>query len=81
MARPSSEPARYLPAYGGCCAYGVSVGKKFVGDPDVWKIVDGRLYTDLDPEIQKTWLGDVPGYIRKAERSWQAIRDADPASL
>ncbi|HPG24143.1 MAG: YHS domain-containing protein [Spirochaetaceae bacterium] len=75
------DPGRYLPAYGGYCAYGVSVGKKFVGDPDVWKIVDGRLYLNLDREIQKTWLGDVPGYIRKAERNWQAIRDADPASL
>ncbi|TFH20366.1 MAG: YHS domain protein, partial [Myxococcales bacterium] len=41
-------PDKYLPAYGGYCAFGVSVGAKFVGDPDVWEIVDGRLYLNLD---------------------------------
>ena len=29
----ASDPDRYLPVYGGYCAYGVAVGKKFVGDP------------------------------------------------
>ena len=29
-------------------AYGVTVGKKFVGDPDVWELVDGRLFLNLD---------------------------------
>lgn len=33
-------PARYTPQYGGFCAYGVSVGKKFDGDPHLWKIED-----------------------------------------
>ncbi len=35
------NPERYVPAYGGYCAFGVSVGKKFIGDPEVWRIVDG----------------------------------------
>ncbi len=75
------EPQKYLPAYGGYCAYGVSVGKKFVGDPDVWRIVDGRLYLNLDTKIQQLWAEDVPGAIRKADAAWTRIQDADPASL
>jgi hypothetical protein len=44
----------------------VAVGKKFVGDPDVWAIVDGRLYLNLDNNIQGLWSKDVPGYIKQA---------------
>jgi len=39
-----ANPEKYVPAYGGWCAYGVAVGKKFVADPEVWKIVKGKLY-------------------------------------
>lgn len=75
------DPERYVPAFGGYCAYGVSVGKKFVGDPDVWRIVEGRLYLNLDTAIQETWEKDVPGNIEKARAKWAAIRDTDPAAL
>jgi len=75
------DPARFIPAYGGYCAYGVSLGKKFVADPDVWRIVDGRLYLNLDTAIQEKWNEDVAGRIRKADSRWTEIQDADPASL
>ncbi len=68
------DPAKYLPAYGGYCAYGVSVGKKFIGDPDVWAIVDGRLYFNLDTKIQGIWYQDVAGNLAKAEAQWPRIR-------
>ena len=37
-----SDPDKYVPAYGGFCAYGAALGKKFDGDPRYWKIVDGK---------------------------------------
>lgn len=37
------NPDKYLPAHGGVCAYGVSIGKTFPVDPTNFKIVDGRL--------------------------------------
>lgn len=70
-----TDPARFLPAYGGYCAYGVAVGKKFVGDPDVWAIVDDRLYLNLDTKIQGLWTKDVPGHIAKADAKWSKIRE------
>lgn len=76
-----NDPDRYVPAYGGYCAFGVSVGKKFVGDPEVWRVVDNRLYLNLDANIQDDWLKDVPGRIKTADRNWKEIRDKNPASL
>ncbi len=76
-----ANPNRYAPAYGGYCAYGVSVGKKFVGDPEVWRVVDNRLYLNLDANIQDEWFKDVPGRIKAADEKWEEIKDKDPASL
>ncbi|MEZ4333591.1 MAG: YHS domain-containing (seleno)protein [Myxococcota bacterium] len=75
------DPARYAPAYGGFCAYGVSVGKKFIGDPDVWKIVDGRLYLNLDTRVQESWAKDIPGHIRRADARWKQIAATPPGEL
>ena len=75
------NPQKYLPAYGGYCAFGVSVGKKFIGDPEVWKVVDGTLYLNLDKNIQKEWLKDVPGRIETANKKWNEIKDKSPEEL
>jgi YHS domain-containing protein len=75
------NPQKFVPAYGGYCAFGTSVGKKFIGDPEVWRIVDGTLYLNLDTGIQSEWLKDIPGRIKTADRNWQQIKDKDPRSL
>ena len=76
-----AEPAKYAPAYGGFCAYGVSVGKKFHVDPLAWKIQDGQLYLNLNKKVQKIWLKDVPGNIVKADKNWTDIEDVPAAKL
>ena len=76
-----ANPERYLPAYGGYCAYGVAVGKKFVADPEVWKIVEGKLYLNLDRNIQQKWEKDIPGYLKTADINWSDIKDKAPSDL
>ena len=76
-----ANPGKYAPAYGGWCAYGVAVGKKFVADPEVWKIVKGKLYLNLDRDIQAKWDKDIPGYIKTGNDNWKEIRDKAPADL
>ncbi|NKB38696.1 MAG: YHS domain-containing protein [Gammaproteobacteria bacterium] len=76
-----ANPAKYAPAYNGYCAFGVSVGEKFVGDPEVWRVIDGKLYLNLDAGIQDMWLKDVPGRIASADDKWKKIASKDPASL
>ena len=70
-----------MPAYNGYCAFGVSVGKKFIGDPEVWRVVDNRLYLNLDANIQDDWLKDVPGRIKTANSKWKDIENVSPAAL
>jgi YHS domain-containing protein len=77
----AGNPEKYLPAYGGYCAYGVALGKKFYSDPEVWEIVDGTLYLNLDRDIQKEWKKDKPGNIKKADANWENIKDKAPGDL
>ena len=76
-----ANPEKYAPQYGGYCAYGVSVGKKFFSDPQRWKIVDDKLYLNLDGDIQKKFNRDVSGAIAKADANWGRIKDKSPSEL
>jgi YHS domain-containing protein len=38
-----ADPAAFVPQYDGHCAYGVAKGGKVPGNPDLWRIVDGKL--------------------------------------
>lgn len=68
-----ADPARYLPAYGGFCAYGTSRGYLVKIEPEAWSIVDGRLYLNYDLDVRKTWLGDHARFIAKADRNWPGL--------
>lgn len=75
-----TQPAKYAPAYGGFCAMGATLEKKLDGDPQVWRIVDGQLYLNVNADVQKRWSEDVPGNIDKANAIWPQIRDV-PADV
>ena len=68
------SPGRYAPQYGGYCAYGVAKNAKFSADPTVWKIVDGKLFVNLDQDIAALFEKDVPGHISKANKNWSGLR-------
>lgn len=72
--RFESEPNRYLPQYGGFCAYAVALGKKFDGDPRYADIVDGKLYLFVNEEIFAEYKKDSRNILRKAERTWPSIQ-------
>jgi YHS domain-containing protein len=76
-----ANPEKYVPRYGGYCAYGVAVGKKFDIDPSSWRIVDEKLYFNLNPMILEKWSADAKGYIRKSEENWPQIREKAPSEL
>ncbi len=75
------NPAKYLPQYGGFCAFGAAMGVKVDGDPDLWKIVDGKLYLNLAPSIQERWSKDIDGFIVKADENWVKLENVDPSKL
>ena len=65
-----ASPEKYAPQYGGYCAYAAAKGSVAAGDPEAWSVVDGKLYINLSPAVQKLWQSDIPGYILKADKNW-----------
>lgn len=71
----AANPAKYAPKYGGYCAYAVSQGYTAKGEPEVWKIVDDRLYLNFNNGVQRRWEKDIPGHISKADGNWPTVLD------
>ena len=76
-----ADPEAYAPQYGGYCAFGVAMGKKFETDPEAWKIEGGKLYLNLDKSVQKRWLSDTQGFIQDANTNWTTIKVVDADKL
>jgi YHS domain-containing protein len=68
-----AKPEAYAPQYGGYCAWAVSQGYTAKGDPNYWKVVDGKLYLNYDASVQKNWEKDIPGHIGNANRNWPKV--------
>lgn len=70
-----AEPARYMPRFGGYCAWAVAAkGEAYPVDPMAWKIVDGALYLNFNADIQAAWEKDIPGFIREGRENWPQVR-------
>lgn len=72
-ARFQANPAAFLPQYGGYCAWAVAQGKTAPGNPQFWRVVDGKLYLNYDQGVQTKWNRDIPGFIRNANANWPTV--------
>ena len=70
----AANPERYMPRYGGFCAFGVAVGMKLDAAPRYADIVDGKLYVFLNAVAFAKYKEDKAGTLAKAERNWPAMR-------
>jgi YHS domain-containing protein len=68
-----ANPSRYLPQYGGYCAWATAQGNTAPGNPRYWRIVDGRLYLNYSADIQRQWEADIPGFIASANANWPGL--------
>lgn len=69
----SANPAQYAPQFDGHCAYGVSKGGKVPGNPNLWRIVDDKLYLNITKNVVGFWEEDIPGNIDLANGNWVSI--------
>lgn len=67
------DPEKFLPAYDGLCAYGVSLGKVFKGDPTQFTVVDGKIYLNSNEEIKGKFDADKEKFIKAAEEKWEMV--------
>lgn len=55
------SPKRYIPQYGGFCAFGIYAGAKFRPDPNKFIVKDGNYYLylyNLELDAQQLWLAE-----------------------
>lgn len=53
--RFKTAPEKYLPQYGGYCAYAMSLNRIADVDPHRWAVVDGKLYLNNGYVAQSLW--------------------------
>jgi YHS domain-containing protein len=72
-----ANTAKYLPQYGGYCAFGVSVGAKFRTDANKFVVKDGKYFlflNDLEVDAQQLWLdGSHDKLVAKADGNWAKL--------
>jgi YHS domain-containing protein len=69
------DPAKYEPAFGGYCAYGVSRDKLVSIDVDAFQIVDGKLLLQYSKGVRDDFNEDQKANLSKANRNWPALVD------
>lgn len=68
------NPGKYMPAYGGFCAYGISQGYKAPTRINLFTIVDGVLYFNFSPYIKRYWVQHQQLLIGTANDQWPQIK-------
>ncbi len=72
-----ASPEKYLPAFGGWCAFGMAVQDKFPVDPTNFRIVDGRLMLFLknkNIDARELWnKGDATELAANASAHWSKV--------
>ncbi|MCV6593399.1 MAG: hypothetical protein OIF48_10635 [Silicimonas sp.] len=76
-----AEPAKYLPQYGGFCAFAVALGKKLDGDPQYADIVEGKLYLFVNATVFAKYKENPAETLRLAEEKWPLIKHQAADSL
>lgn len=67
------DPNKYVPQYGGYCAYAVAKGGKYPVNPETFKIVEGRLFLFYNKDGTNTltlWNKDEATFLKAADASW-----------
>ena len=72
-ARFQASPYAYAPQFGGYCAWAVSQGYLASGDPEQWKIVDGKLYLNFNARAKELWEADQAAAIERGKANWPAV--------
>src|SRR5579864_7581716 len=70
LERFKADPEKYLPQYGGYCAYAMAIDRIADIDPSRWAIVEGKLYLNNNFLSYHLWSLNKSGNIAAADRNW-----------
>lgn len=75
-----ANPEKYAPQFDGHCAYGISQGGKVPANPNLWRIIDDKLYININPAVVGFFEEDIPGLLKVGNEKWEAELEAVEAS-
>lgn len=78
MKKFQADPEAYAPQFGGYCSYAVSEGYTANGDPEAWKVVDGKLYLNYNQDVKKMWEKNEAERIENGKKNWQGFKSKKP---
>ena len=72
------NPGKYLPQYGGFCAFGIYAGAKFRVDPNKFISKDGEYFlflNNLELDAKQLWLNekDHNKLVEGADKNWERL--------
>jgi YHS domain-containing protein len=68
------DPAKYVPQYGGFCAYGVANGViSGTEAPNAFTVYKGKLYLGGNQDALKSFKTDIDENIEKADAYWREL--------
>lgn len=80
VAKFKANPTRYLPQFGGFCAFGVYAGAKFRTDPHKFVVSNDKLYLflyDLEVDAKQLWQNEPESKLIPVARSnWAKLKTA-----
>jgi len=79
LERFRQDPEAYAPQFGGYCSYAVSKGYTADGDPEAWKLVDGKLYLNYNEDVRTLWEKEESSNIQKGVSNWSEFETNPPA--
>ena len=68
-----ANPLKYVPQFGGYCAYGVSRGSLVEIDPSAFQIVNGQLLLQYSKGIMEKFNRNQSISLQKAESNWPIL--------
>ncbi|OEK00431.1 hypothetical protein BFP97_02405 [Roseivirga sp. 4D4] len=73
------NPSKYLPQYGGFCAFGTYAGAKFRVDPNKFIVKDGKYFlylNDVELDAKGLWLNEKnhKKLVAKANDNWSKLK-------
>lgn len=69
------QPHKYLPEYGGFCAYAAASNSLVDIDPTAFTIIDGRLYLNYSKTIKGKFDKESSRYISEADKFWPSLKN------
>jgi YHS domain-containing protein len=68
-----ANPDKYMPQYGGYCAYAVARNSTASIKPEYFTIHDGKLYLNYSKSVFKRWNKNKEQYISDADQKWPKL--------